>query len=347
MGDLAACLVRGKHRLFPRQLNDCRSTSATLATFQQVAQFMKNLIRIATRKSPLALWQAEYVRGQLQRLHPGLQVELLTMSTRGDKILDTPLAKVGGKGLFVKELETAMLEGRADIAVHSMKDVPMEFPEGLGLGAICEREDPSDAFVSSHHASLMALPLGAVVGTSSLRRQCQLRRLRPDMVIRDLRGNVNTRLAKLDAGEYDALILASAGLIRLGFADRIREGLPAEVLLPAVGQGAVGIECRLGDSELLALLAPLNHHATATRVSAERAMNHRLQGGCQVPIAGFAELVGDQLTLRGLVGRVDGQQILEAALSGSQADAEAIGRALAEQLLAAGAGAILQAVYGE
>ena len=308
---------------------------------------MKNLIRIATRKSPLALWQAEYVREQLQRHHPGLQVELLTMSTRGDKILDTPLAKVGGKGLFVKELETAMLEDRADIAVHSMKDVPMEFPEGLGLGAICEREDPSDAFVSNHHASLLTLPQGAVVGTSSLRRQCQLRRLRPDLVIRDLRGNVNTRLAKLDAGEYDALILASAGLIRLGFAARIRESLVAEVLLPAVGQGAVGIECRLDDADILALLAPLNHSLTATRVSAERAMNRRLQGGCQVPIAGFAELAGDQLTLRGLVGSVDGREVLMASQSGPQAQAEALGQAVAEQLLAAGAAAILQAVYGE
>ena len=308
---------------------------------------MKNFIRIATRKSPLALWQAEYVRGQLQRHHPGLQVELLTMSTRGDKILDTPLAKVGGKGLFVKELETAMLEDRADIAVHSMKDVPMEFPEGLGLGAICEREDPSDAFVSSHHAGLLTLPQGAVVGTSSLRRQCQLRRLRPDLVIRDLRGNVNTRLAKLDAGEYDALILASAGLIRLGFADRIRESLAAEVLLPAVGQGAVGIECRLDDADMLALLAPLNHGLTATRVTAERAMNRRLQGGCQVPIAGFAELAGDQLTLRGLVGSVDGREVLMASQSGPQARAEALGQAVAEQLLAAGAAAILQAVYGE
>lgn len=308
---------------------------------------MKNLIRIATRKSPLALWQAEYVRDELQRHHPGLQVELVTMTTRGDKILDTPLAKVGGKGLFVKELEVAMQEGRADIAVHSMKDVPMEFPEGLGLGAICEREDPRDAFVSNHHASLAALPAGAVVGTSSLRRQCQLKRARPDLVIRDLRGNVNTRLAKLDAGEYDALILASAGLIRLGFQARIRESLAEETLLPAVGQGAVGIECRLGDAETLALLAPLNHDETAIRVRAERAMNHRLQGGCQVPIAGFAELAGETLTLRGLVGSLDGQQVLEDQVSGPAAEAEVLGRALAEKLLAAGAADILKAVYGE
>lgn len=308
---------------------------------------MTALIRIATRKSPLALWQAEYVRAELQRHHPGLSVELLTMSTRGDKILDTPLAKVGGKGLFVKELETAMLEGRADIAVHSMKDVPMEFPEGLGLGAICEREDPSDAFVSNHHAGLMALPPGAVVGTSSLRRQCQLRRLRPDLLIRDLRGNVNTRLAKLDAGDYDALILASAGLIRLGFADRIRARLESTELLPAVGQGAVGIECRLGDSAVLALLAPLNHEPTAIRVRAERAMNHRLQGGCQVPIAGFAELEGPQIRLRALVGSVDGQQILTAAATGPQIAPEQLGEQVAEQLLAAGAATILREVYGD
>jgi hydroxymethylbilane synthase len=307
---------------------------------------MTQTLRIATRKSPLALWQAEYVAAELQRHHPGLAVELVTMSTRGDKILDTPLAKVGGKGLFVKELETAMLEGRADIAVHSMKDVPMEFPEGLGLGAICEREDPSDAFVSTNCASLAALQNGAVVGTSSLRRQCQLRRLRPDLVIKDLRGNVNTRLAKLDAGEYHALILASAGLIRLGFADRIRESLITS-LLPAAGQGAVGIECRLDDSATLALLAPLNHAATATRVSAERAMNQRLQGGCQVPIAGFAELNGDVLILRGLVGSLDGQHILEDQIAGPAVDAESLGHILADRLLAAGAADILKAVYGE
>jgi hydroxymethylbilane synthase len=305
------------------------------------------VIRIATRKSPLALWQAEYVRAELQRQHPGLAVELLTMSTRGDKILDTPLAKIGGKGLFVKELETALIEDRADIAVHSMKDVPMEFPAGLGLGAICEREDPSDAFVSTRFSCLGALPNGSVVGTSSLRRQCQLKRLRPDLVIKDLRGNVNTRLAKLDAGDYDALILASAGLIRLGLADRIRESLPSETLLPAAGQGAIGIECRLDDTATRALLAPLNHEATALRVRAERAMNHGLQGGCQVPIAGFAEIQGDTLMLRGLVGSLDGQQILQDQVAGPASDPEALGRTLAERLLAAGAADILKTVYGE
>lgn len=304
-------------------------------------------IRIATRQSPLALWQAHFVADALRAHHPGLQVELVTMVTRGDKILDTPLAKIGGKGLFVKELELAMLEGRADLAVHSMKDVPMAFPEGLGLTAICEREDPRDAFVSNHHDSLDALPAGAVVGTSSLRRQCQLRRYRPDLVIRDLRGNVNTRLARLDAGEYDALILASAGLIRLGMAARIRTPLAEELLLPAVGQGAVGIECRLDDAVTRALLAPLNHEPTAIRVLAERAMNTRLQGGCQVPIAGYATLQGDRISLRGRVGSVDGSDLIEDAVEGAAADAEALGQALAERLLAAGAGEILAAVYGE
>lgn len=302
-------------------------------------------LRIATRQSPLALWQANFVADALRTAHPGLQVELVTMVTRGDKILDTPLAKIGGKGLFVKELETAMLEDRADIAVHSMKDVPMAFPEGLGLAVICEREDPRDAFVSNHHDSLDTLPQGAVVGTSSLRRQCQLRRLRPDLVIRDLRGNVNTRLAKLDAGEYDALILASAGLIRLGFSARIRQALPEVQLLPAVGQGAVGIECRLDDARTLALLAPLNHDDTATRVLAERAMNTALQGGCQVPIAGFAVLDGEQLHLEGRVGSLDGRELIQDKVSGARRDAEALGRELAERLLSAGAARILDAVY--
>lgn len=307
---------------------------------------MTDLIRIATRKSPLALWQAEFVRAELIRLHPGLRVELLTFTTQGDKILDTPLAKIGGKGLFVKELEVALLEGRADIAVHSIKDVPMDFPEGLGLLAIGEREDPRDAFVSNNFAALEDLPLAAIVGTSSLRRQCQLRHRRPDLVIKDLRGNVNTRLAKLDAGEYDALILASAGLKRLGFNDRIRSNLAPEISLPAVGQGALGIEARVDDARIAALIAPLNHADSAARVRAERAMNRRLQGGCQVPIAGFAELQADELYLRALVGSVDGREILVDEIRGHRDDAEALGEALAERLLAAGAGRILQAVYG-
>lgn len=304
-------------------------------------------LRIATRQSPLALWQAHFVADALRAHHPGLQVELLTFVTRGDKILDTPLAKIGGKGLFVKELEVAMLEGHADLAVHSMKDVPMAFPEGLGLTAICRREDPRDAFVSNHFASLEALPLGAVVGTSSLRRQCQLRRYRPDLVIKDLRGNVNTRLAKLDNGEYDALILASAGLIRLGMSERIATALDEGVLLPAVGQGAVGIECRLDDVRTRALLAPLNDATTALCVSAERAMNTRLQGGCQVPIAGFATLQHGQLQLRGRVGSLDGCQLLEASCSATADEAGALGIRVAEQLLAAGAADILAGVYGD
>jgi hydroxymethylbilane synthase len=308
---------------------------------------MTQLLRIATRKSPLALWQAEYVRSELQRLHPGLAVELVTFTTQGDKILDTPLAKIGGKGLFVKELEVALLDGRADIAVHSMKDVPMVFPEGLDLVAIGQREDPRDAFVSNTYAALETLPAGAVVGTSSLRRQCQLRHRRPDLVIKDLRGNVNTRLAKLDAGEYDALILASAGLKRLGFHQRITSNIAPEFSLPAVGQGALGIEARVGDARIAALVAPLNDAETAACVRAERAMNRHLQGGCQVPIAGFAEQQGSELHLRALVGSVDGQHIITDDIRGAVADAETLGVTLAERLLAAGAGEILRAVYGQ
>jgi hydroxymethylbilane synthase len=303
-------------------------------------------LRIATRKSPLALWQANYVKQQLELHHPGLVVTLVPMSTQGDKILDTPLAKIGGKGLFVKELEQAMLDDHADIAVHSMKDVPVDFPAGLGLAVICERDDPHDAFVSSRYASVTGLPVGAVVGTSSLRRQCQLRAQRPDLEIRDLRGNVNTRLAKLDAGEYDAIILAAAGLRRLEKADRIRSLLPPEFSLPANGQGAVGIECRLDDAQTLALLAPLEHAATRYCVTAERAMNRRLQGGCQVPIGAYALLADGKIWLRGLVGAIDGQQIIRGEVSGPSTQAEALGEQLAEQLLAQGADAILREVYG-
>ncbi|HID4613718.1 TPA: hydroxymethylbilane synthase, partial [Pluralibacter gergoviae] len=263
---------------------------------------LDKILRIATRQSPLALWQAHYVKERLEAHHPQLQVELVPMVTRGDVILDTPLAKVGGKGLFVKELELALLEGRADIAVHSMKDVPVAFPQGLGLSVICERGDPRDAFVSNHYASIDALPAGSIVGTSSLRRQCQLAASRPDLVIRSLRGNVGTRLGKLDAGEYDAIILAVAGLQRLGLESRIRQPLSPEQSLPAVGQGAVGIECRMDDERTLALLAPLNHPETAVRVTAERAMNTRLEGGCQVPIGSYAELIDGDVWLRALVG---------------------------------------------
>lgn len=309
---------------------------------------MTKKIRIATRKSPLALWQAEYVKQQLLNYHPELEVELVAMSTRGDKLLDAPLAKVGGKGLFVKELEVAMLEGRADIAVHSMKDVPMEFPEGLGLQIICQREDPTDAFVSNHYTDLSQLPDNAIVGSSSLRRQTQIRAKYPSLNIKDLRGNVNTRLDKLDKNEYDALILASAGLIRLGMSSRITSRLDTEMCLPAGGQGAVGIECRSDDRATLELLSPLHHSDTASCVLAERALNRRLQGGCQVPIACFAELSDDcqSISIRGLVGRVDGQKILKSQLSGPASQAQQLGETLADQLLEMGAGEILSDVLG-
>ena len=312
---------------------------------KQLIDMAARTLRIATRKSPLALWQANFVKDRLEALHPDLQVELVPMSTQGDKILDTPLAKVGGKGLFVKELETAMLEGRADIAVHSMKDVPVEFPDGLGLHTICEREDPRDAFVSNHFNQIDELPQGAVVGTSSLRRQCQLRAARPDLVIRDLRGNVNTRLAKLDAGEYDAIILAAAGLKRLDMAHRIAAFIEPEQSLPANGQGAVGIECRLDDHELHALLAPLEHPETRIRVLTERAMNRALQGGCQVPIGAYALVQGEEVWLRGLVGSPDGARVIRDEIRGPLAEGEALGHTLAQRLLAAGADVILAEVY--
>ncbi|TQQ55170.1 hydroxymethylbilane synthase [Vibrio cholerae] len=302
-------------------------------------------IRIATRQSPLALWQANYVKDALMAAHPGLQVELVTMVTRGDVILDTPLAKVGGKGLFVKELEIAMLEGRADLAVHSMKDVPVDFPDGLGLVTICEREDPRDAFVSNTYAKIEDLPSGAIVGTCSLRRQCQLKAARPDLVIKELRGNVGTRLSKLDAGEYDAIILAAAGLKRLELESRIRSFIEPEQSLPAVGQGAVGIECRVDDQRVRALLAPLNHADTADRVRCERAMNLTLQGGCQVPVGSYALLEGDHIWLRALVGEPDGSQIVRGEIRGPRTQAEQLGITLAEQLLSQGAKEILERLY--
>ncbi len=302
----------------------------------------KDLLRIATRESPLALWQATHVKERLEQAHQGLTVELVPMTTRGDKILDAPLAKVGGKGLFVKELEHAMLQDRADIAVHSMKDVPMEFPPGLGLAVICEREEPLDALVSNRFNSLEDLPQDARVGTSSLRRQCQIRQRRPDLQILDLRGNVGTRLGKLDGGEYDAIILAAAGLIRLGMAQRIRQRLAPELCLPAGGQGAIGIECRTEDLATLRLIDCLHHPQTATRLVAERSVNARLQGGCQVPIAAHAELRGERLRVRALVGRVDGSVILHSEQWGERVAAESLGLAAANDLLAQGAGDILR-----
>lgn len=303
------------------------------------------IIRIATRKSLLALWQANHVKDRLEQLHPDVTVELVPMTTKGDVLLDTPLSKIGGKGLFIKELEQAMLDGRADIAVHSMKDVPVEFPEGLGLTVICEREDPRDAFVSNQYPGLEALPAGAVVGTASLRRECQIRARRPDLVVKTLRGNVQTRLRKLDESEYDAIILAAAGLKRLELEDRITGLLSPEESLPANGQGAVGIECRLDDAELLALLAPLDHAPTRLRVLAERAMNQGLQGGCQVPIGAYAELEDDKLWLRGLVGKPDGSQMIFDEITGLASQGEALGAELAKRLLARGADKILDEVY--
>ena len=307
---------------------------------------MPSSLTIATRESPLALWQAEYVRAALEAAHPGLSVALLGMTSRGDQLLEVPLAKVGGKGLFVKELETALLDGSADIAVHSMKDVPMSFPDGLGLGVICEREDPSDAFVSNSFSTLEELPAGSVVGTSSLRRECQLRARRPDLQVKFLRGNVNTRLRKLDEGDYDAIILASAGLIRLGFGARIAQQIAVTDSLPAGGQGAVGIEVRSLDRDVLQLLQVLHHEPTAQRVTAERAMNERLQGGCQVPIACYAQHLGDsgRLWLRGLVGKPDGSLILRAEAEADAAGAQQLGVRVAEQLLAQGAADILAEV---
>ena len=305
-------------------------------------------LRIATRKSQLALWQAEHVRDRLMAIHPDLEVELVPMSTRGDKILDTPLAKVGGKGLFVKELEEAMLDGRADIAVHSMKDVPMQFPESLGLSVILEGAEPTDAFVSNDYARFEDLPEGARLGTSSLRRGLQMREARPDLEVISLRGNVQTRLAKLDAGEFDAILLATSGLKRLGLGERIAQELPPEICLPACGQGALGIECRMHDTELVSLLAPLDDIETATRVRAERAMNTRLEGGCQVPIGGHAIYQDDGRTLwlRALVGTPDGSRVLRAEGRGSVDEPEALGIRVAEQLLEQGAGDILAEVYG-
>ena len=303
------------------------------------------ILKIATRQSPLALWQAEHIRARLEAMHADLKVELVTFVTQGDKILDTPLAKIGGKGLFVKELEEALLDGRADLAVHSMKDVPMALPEGLTLAVICEREDPLDAFVSNTYNSFAELPHGAKVGTSSLRRKCQILKQRPDLEIIDLRGNVGTRLSKLDAGLYDAIILASAGLKRLGLADRIRHTLQLEISLPAVGQGALGLECRAADQAVLDLILPLLHDETDICVRAERAFNAYLEGGCQVPIAGYASLSQGQLYIEGRVGSVDGATLLKVELKGTPEQAEQLGETLAQKLLEQGAGDLLKAFY--
>ncbi len=303
---------------------------------------MNKTLKIATRKSPLALWQAEHVKARLERHHPGLNVELVKMTTKGDQILNSPLSKIGGKGLFIKELEVGMMKGVADIAVHSMKDVPYEIPPGFELGAILKRENPFDAFVSNNFDSINDLPQGAKVGTCSMRRIVQLKAVRPDLKILDLRGNVNTRLQKLDDGEYDAIILACAGLIRLKFEDRIKQQISAEQSLPAVGQGAVGIEIRENDQEILDLITPLIDTETSYRITCERAMNARLEGGCSVPIAGFSTIENDQITLTGLVGNVDTGVILKEHVSGPIDESEQLGVALADKLISLGAKDILK-----
>lgn len=301
-------------------------------------------IVIASRESRLAMWQAEHIQARLQALYPHLTVEILGMTTQGDQILDKTLSKIGGKGLFVKELEVALAEGRADLAVHSIKDVPMTLPEGFALAAICEREDPRDAFVSNRYQSLDELPDGAIVGTSSLRRESQLRARYPKLVIKPLRGNVQTRLKKLDDGEYDAIILAAAGLKRLELTDRIRSELAPSQSLPAPGQGALGIEIRADRADMLALLMPLNHPDTHACVTAERALSRQLGGSCQVPLGGFATLTDNLITLGGFVAHPDGSVMLTASASAPREYADALGRAVAKKLLDDGAGPLIDAV---
>lgn len=302
---------------------------------------MRERIRIATRRSPLALWQAEHVAARLRQAHEGLEVELVGMTTRGDQILDRPLAAVGGKALFVKELERGLLEDAADIAVHSMKDVPASVPREFRLPVILDREDPCDAFVSVHYDDITSLPEGARVGTASLRRECQLRARRPDLAVGSLRGNVQTRLGKLEAGEFDAIVLAASGLRRLGMGERITRVMSAEESLPAVGQGALGIECRADDEDVQALIAGLDDADSHDRVAAERAVNARLEGSCHVPLAAYAVLEGDQLWLRALVASRDGRQVLTAEGRAPRQDGPALGNRLAEELLERGAGALL------
>jgi hydroxymethylbilane synthase len=301
---------------------------------------------IASRESPLAMWQALHIQSRLQALYPETVVEILGMTTTGDQILDTPLARVGGKGLFVKELETALADGRADLAVHSMKDVPMNLPEGFLMAATGEREDPRDAFVSNNFASLEALPAGSIVGTSSLRRQSQLQARFPDLKIESLRGNLQTRLRKLDEGQYAAIILAAAGLIRLGLQARIRSVISPELSIPAVGQGALGIEISATRTDLLTVLAPLNHADTEVCVKAERAMSRALAGSCTVPLGAYATRHADAIEITGFVASVDGKQMLIETATGHRNNAEALGQQLANQLLASGAGEILAALAG-
>lgn len=298
-------------------------------------------IRIATRKSPLALWQANFVKQQLMTIHQNLTVELIPMVTKGDVLLDSPLSKIGGKGLFVKQLEQAIIDNEADIAVHSIKDIPAQFPTGLTLATICQRDDVRDAFISNQYQCLDDLPDGAIIGTSSLRRQCQLRAKYPHLIIKDLRGNVGTRLAKLDNQEYDGIILAAVGLKRLGLQERIKQYIDTDLILPAVGQGAVGIETRINDETILQLLAPLDDKNSRICIQAERAMNQALQGGCQVPIACQSLLTNNLLTLTGLVGSLDGSTIIKVSVTGAATEAKSLGEKLAAKLLAKGADKIL------
>lgn len=301
-----------------------------------------NTLKIATRKSPLALWQAEHVKTILQETHSDLTVELVSMTTEGDRFLDAPLVAVGGKGLFIKELETALLEGRADIAVHSMKDVTIDLPEELALPVIMKREDTRDVFISNSYEKIEDLPADAVLGTSSLRRQSQVKALYPKIELKDLRGNVGTRLGKLDNGEYDGILLAAAGILRLGMSERITQFLPHSLLLPAIGQGAIGIECRAGDDVVEKLISPLNHEVTSLCVQTERAFSRRLFGGCQLPIAGQAMIEDNEVTLNGLIARVDGSNVIQSVQKGSIDDIDSIGIKLAETLLQRGGDKILE-----
>ena len=310
---------------------------------QENPEFPSRIV-IATRESALAMWQAEHIRDRLRALYPQTSVSILGMTTQGDQILDVTLSKIGGKGLFVKELETALENGSADIAVHSLKDVPMNLPDGFVLACVGEREDPRDAFVSNNFANLAALPAGSVVGTSSLRRESQLRARFPHLKIEPLRGNVQTRLRKLDEGQYAAIILAAAGLKRLGLGARIRDTIESSDSLPAVGQGALGIECRADRTELVGVLAPLHHADSAACVLAERAMSRKLGGSCQVPLGGFAEVLGGKLRMRGFVATPDGSRLIRAEQEGSVSDPEALGDMVAQDLLAQGAGEILAAL---
>ncbi|MFB3101029.1 MAG: hydroxymethylbilane synthase [Gammaproteobacteria bacterium] len=311
-------------------------------SLKKSAKPAQRCIRIATRKSPLALWQAEYVKAQLQQHYPELEVDLVSMQTQGDRILDKPLSSVGGKGLFIKELEQALYDHQADIAVHSMKDVTVDMPDGLQLPVILKREDPHDVFISENYKRMSDLPQGAVIGTSSLRRKCQLKVWRGDLNIKDLRGNIGTRLKKLDDGEYHAIILAAAGVMRLGLEDRISEVISKDIILPAIGLGAIGIQMRTEDNDVLEIISWLNDVTTQQQVETERIISRRLYGGCQLPIAAYAEVDQEYIRISGMVGRLDGSEIIKDSINGNLREREALGLQLAETLLKNGADDILK-----